>query len=85
MRRHVADEENYGVAEVLEVLHLAQKHGVAQVKVGRGRIEAGLNAQRTVGLGGKHQPLAEIFFANNLRHALAEVSKLFVDGHKNNY
>ena len=45
MPGHVADQEDHGVAQVLKVLHLAQQDGVAQVQVGRGGIEAGLDAQ----------------------------------------
>ena len=43
---HIADQEDDGVAQVLEVLHLAQQDGVAQVQVGRGGVEAGFDAQR---------------------------------------
>ena len=46
----VADEEDDGVAHVLEVLELADEHGVAEVQVGRGGIEAGLDAQGLAGL-----------------------------------
>ena len=49
-RGGVADEKNDGVAKLLEVAQLAHQHGVAQVKVGRGRVEAGLDAQRRAGL-----------------------------------
>ncbi len=45
----VADEEDDGVAEILEVLELADEHGVAQVQVGRGGIKAGFDAQRLAG------------------------------------
>ena len=55
---------------------------MAQVQVGSGRVKAGLDAQRPISLGGQHQPLAEILFANDLRQALADVNKLFVDGHE---
>ena len=34
------------VTQVLELAHLVEQHGVAQMQVGRGRIEAGLDAQR---------------------------------------
>ena len=34
------------MAQILEVLHLAQQDGVAQVQIGRGGVEAGLDAQR---------------------------------------
>ena len=38
----VADDEDHGVAQILEMLHLPQDHGVAQVQVGRSGIEARL-------------------------------------------
>jgi hypothetical protein len=41
---HVADEKDNRVAQILEVLHLAQEDGVAQVKVRSGGIEAGFDA-----------------------------------------
>ena len=78
---HVADQENDGVAQILEVLHLAQQHGVAQVQIGRGRVEAGLDAQFAAGFGGLDQAFAQVFFADDLRHAFAQVGELFVDGH----
>src|ERR1019366_8243985 len=78
---HVADQEDDGVAEVLEVLHLAEEHGVAQVQVRRGGVEADFNAEFAAGLGGLNEGLAQVFFADNLRHAFAQVSELFVDGH----
>jgi hypothetical protein len=37
------------VAEVLEVAQLVDQHGMAEVEVGRGRVEAGLDAQRAAG------------------------------------
>ena len=43
---HIADQKNNGVAQVLKMFHLAQQHGVAQVQIGRGGIETGLDAQR---------------------------------------
>ena len=42
----VADQKNDGVAEVLKMFELAQEHGVAEMEVGRGGIEARLYAQR---------------------------------------
>jgi hypothetical protein len=45
-RGRVADEEDDRVAELLEVAQLADEHGVAEVQIGRGGIEAGLDAQR---------------------------------------
>src|SRR5690606_13837754 len=42
----VADQEHHLVAEVLELAHLVQQHRVAQVQVGGGRVEPGLDPQR---------------------------------------
>jgi len=41
----VADQEDDRVAHVLELAHLVEQHGVADVQVGRGRIEARLDPQ----------------------------------------
>ena len=46
----IADQKNNRVAQVLKVFHLAQQHGVAQVQIGRRRIEAGFHTQRAAGL-----------------------------------
>ena len=43
--RHIADEEDHRVAEILEVLHLPEQNCVAQMQIGRGRVETGLHAQ----------------------------------------
>ena len=45
-RREVADDEHDGVPEVLELAQLAQRHGVAEVQVGGGRVDAELHAER---------------------------------------
>ena len=42
----VADDQDDGVAEVLELAQLLQHDGVAEVQVGRGRVQAELDAQR---------------------------------------
>ena len=42
----VADQENDLMAEILELTHLVEQHGVADMQVRRRRIEAGLDAQR---------------------------------------
>ena len=44
--REVADHEDDPVAEVLEVLHLADEDGVAEVEVGSGGVEADLDGER---------------------------------------
>jgi hypothetical protein len=49
--REVADHQHGQVPQILEAAHLLQHHGVPQVDVGRGRIEARLDAQRLARLG----------------------------------
>ncbi len=78
---HVADQEDDAVAQVLEMFHLAQQHGVAQVQIGRGGIEAGLHAQGTAGLGGALQAFPQILLANDFGEAFAEILHLFVESH----
>ena len=45
--RVVADDEHDGVAEILELAQLLEHHGVTQMEVAGGRIEAELDPQRT--------------------------------------
>jgi len=75
------DQENHRVAQILKVLHLAQQDGMAQMQVRSRRVEARLDPQRTIHLGSLQQALAQIFLANDLRHPLAQIRQLFVDGH----
>jgi hypothetical protein len=44
-RREVADQKNHLVPQVLQLAHLVQHDRVADVDVGRGRVEAELDAQ----------------------------------------
>ena len=76
----VADQEDDGVAHVLEVFQLAHQHGVAEVQVGRGGIEAGLDAQRFPGTRRSLELGAQFLRADRLFGTLREVSQLFVDG-----
>ena len=68
------------MAHVLEMLQLAQDNGVAQVNIGRGGIDAEIDAQRLAGLRGLLELGAQILFANDFRGAFAEIGELFVDG-----
>ena len=45
-RGEIADQEDHLVAEVLQLAHLVQHHGVADVDVRRRRVQAQLDAQR---------------------------------------
>jgi hypothetical protein len=66
------------VAELLKVAQLAHQHGVAQVQVRRGGVEAGLHAQRAAGLAAVFKALAQVADADDLRGALFEQVHLFV-------
>src|SRR5690606_39133465 len=46
LRREVADHEDDLVPELLELAHLLHEHGVPEVEVGAGRVEARLHAER---------------------------------------
>ena len=39
----IANQKNYGVAEILKMLELAEQHGVAEMQIGRGGIDAQLS------------------------------------------
>ena len=54
----VADQEDHLVPQVLELPHLVEQHGMAQVQVRRGRVETGLDAQRAAELEPGFQLLA---------------------------
>ncbi len=42
----VTDQEHDVVPEILELAHLVDQHGMTEVQIRRGRIEAGLDSQR---------------------------------------
>ena len=44
--REIADQKDHLVAEVLELAHLVDQHGVAEVQIGSGRIETRLDPER---------------------------------------
>jgi hypothetical protein len=49
-RGEIADQEDHGVPEVLQLAHLVQHHRMAQVQVGRRRIQPQLDPQGDAGL-----------------------------------
>ena len=65
------------VAEVLKVLQLAQQHGVAEVEIGRGGIEAGFDPQRLAGGARLLQLGAKLGLFHDLSRAFLDVSQLF--------
>ena len=68
------------MTHVLEVLELADEHGVAEMEVGRGGIEAGLDPHRLAGRQGLFDALAQVALADDLGGAFAQIGDLFVNG-----
>ena len=75
----IADQKNGRVAEILKVLELAQHDGVAEVKIGSGRVHAELHAQRLAGGAGLLELGAQVALANDFRAAFLDVGELFVN------
>jgi len=65
----VADQEDHLVAQVLQLAHLVEHHGVAQMDVGRRRVQAQLDAQRHAGGLGTGQLLHPVRLGQQLIHA----------------
>jgi hypothetical protein len=65
------------VPEVLELPHLVEQHGMAQVQVGRGRVETGLDPQRPAGL----EPGLQFLALEDLVGSAADQFQGVVDGH----
>ena len=62
------------MAQILKMFHLAQQNGVAQMQIGRRRIEPGFHAQRPACLGGLDQAFTQVFFTNDLGQAFLQIS-----------
>ena len=58
----IADQEGHLVAQVLELAHLVDDHRVANVQVGRGRVEADLDPQGAAGF----HPLLQVLHLDDL-------------------
>ena len=78
----IADEKNGGVPFVLEVLELAQHDGMAEVQIGRGGIDAEVDAQGLACGARFFEFGAEFVFGNDLGGAAAQRGQLFVSGAK---
>ncbi len=66
--------------QVLEVLELAQQDRVAQMQIGRGRVEPGLDAERTAFAGAQDDALPKVLLANQFGKAFADIGKLLFNG-----
>src|SRR5947209_4264003 len=80
--RRVADQKNGCVTQILEVLHLSQQHRMAQMQVGRRRIEARLHAKRPSVAPALLQAFTQIFFADQFREPFFDVGELLIDGQR---
>ena len=74
-RGTVADDEGDVVAQVLELTHLAQRHGVAKVQVGAGGVDAELDVEGLALL----KLLAKVGLGNDLRGARGDDTHLLVN------
>ena len=75
--RESADQKNRRVPQVLKMFQLAHHHGVAEMQIGRGGIDAEFHAQRLAGFQRVLQLGAKFILRNNFSHAFAQVSELF--------
>ena len=73
------------MTEILEVLHLADEHGVTKVQIGRGGVEADLHDQRLAGLLRSFELRAQFLAADDVDASFGEIAELFVCGHASAY
>ena len=71
----VADQEHHVMAKLLELAHLVEKHGVPEVEVGRGGVEAGLDAKRFTAFEFRNQ----ILLHEDLVHTSADDGKRVIE------
>jgi len=70
------------VPEILEVLHLPDEHGVAEMQIGRRRVEANLDYERPA----KRQPTTKVVQSDNVDAPLRQTGYLLlVEGHEELY
>ena len=71
----VADDEGHAMAQILELAHLAQRNGVAQVQVRTGGVDAELDVERHAAL----ELLLEVGLGHDLGRAGGDDAHLLVD------
>ena len=74
----VADDQDRGVTELLELAQLAQHDREAEVDVGRGRVDAELDPQRAAGA----ELAPEVGLGDEVDRAGAQDAELLVDGER---
>ncbi len=73
----IADQERDVVPELLELPHLVEQHGVAEMQIRRGGIETRLDMQRFPAL----QFFDQLTFGEHFLRAALELGQLFVEVH----
>ena len=67
--------------EILEVLHLPQQHRVAEVQIGRGRIEPHLDGQRLASPAESFELGLQFGGTDDVHAAFGQVGELFIQSH----
>ncbi len=80
-RRKRSDDVDDRVAQILEVLHLADEHRVPEMQIGRSRIEPDFHDQRLAGGRESFELDAQLGCANDVDAPFREIGELIVDGH----
>ena len=80
--RVISDDDDCLVAELLKLLHLFQRHGVAKMDVDAGRVDTVFDPQRRVRLETFLQFRGEFFFRADLLNPAANDGKLLFNGRK---
>ena len=78
--RKISNEKVNDVSEILEVLHLPNDYGVAQMYVRRGRIETNFYFERLSCFRRFCKFRPELFYLHHIHRPLGEIDNLFVDG-----
>src|SRR5579862_6530929 len=73
------------MTQILKVLQLAQKYGVAKVEIRSCRVETSLDAQGTARFRRLHQAHVQIFLTDEISETLLEVGELFGYGSEGHF
>jgi hypothetical protein len=78
-RCEIADQENHVVAQILQLTHLVQYDGMAQMQVWRSRIQAQLDAQRLAAFSARASFCANSLSMSNSSTPRLVMAKRFLD------
>ncbi len=80
--RHIANQKNNRVPQVLKMLHFPQQNGMSQMQIGRRGIEARLHPQRFSRLKRFLQTIPQLLLTDDFRKSFLDISELFSYGGK---